>query len=123
MTEARPMVDDAVGDDRAGRLLGLLGLARRAGRLALGASEVQALVARGRRPLVILARDAGGDLRSRLARSGPLRGVLADAVDKAELARAFGRRELAVVAVDDPHFIAGIEALVAGGGDTTWRRS
>lgn len=115
------------GGEEAGmyaeQLLGLLGLARRAGRLAVGGSEVRALVARGRCPLVILARDAGADQRARLARLGPLRGVMADAVGRAELARALGRRELVVVAVDDPHFIAGIEALSAGGGDATWRRS
>lgn len=97
------------------RLLGLLGLACRAGRLALGAHAVTAMVNEGRRPLVILARDAGAAQAQRLRRLSPVRRLLADAVDRAELARALGRRELAVVAVADADFVRGIERIVDGG--------
>jgi len=105
------------------KLLALLGLARRAGKLAVGATAVEALVSSGRRPIVILARDAGGSQRTRVARLGPVRGVIADAVDRQELAAALGRGELTVVAVGDPGFVRGIEQLAgyrsgaAGGGD------
>ncbi len=93
------------------RLLGLLGLALRAGRLAVGARAVEALVGAGRRPLVILARDMGAAQRARLLRLAPVRGFLADAVGRRELASTLGRRELAVVAVADPDFVRGIEGL------------
>ena len=84
------------------RLLGLLGLARRAGKLAMGATAVTALIVAGRRPLVVLARGAGPAWRERLERLGPLAGLLDGAVDGAALSRALGRRELVVVAVSDP---------------------
>lgn len=103
------------GQDPRERLLGLLGLACRAGRLALGARAVAALVARGRRPLVILARDAGAAQRDRLLRLSPVRRVVAGAVGREDLARALGRRELVVVAVADPSFVRGIERLDLAG--------
>ena len=93
------------------RLLGLLGLACRAGRLALGARAVESLVKAGRRPLVVVARDAGPTQRARLLRLAPVRGFLADHVGRQDLARTLGRRELAVVAVADPAFVRGIEKL------------
>jgi ribosomal protein L7Ae-like RNA K-turn-binding protein len=102
-------------DERARRLLGLLGLARRAGRLALGARAVQRLVARDERPLVVLASDAGGSLRADVGRWRRLRGVVDDAVTTAELSQALGREKLAVVAVADPGFVRGIEKLGTGG--------
>jgi ribosomal protein L7Ae-like RNA K-turn-binding protein len=106
-------------DDTTERLLGLLGLACRAGRLALGARAVTAMVSEGRRPLVIVARDAGASQRERLLRLAPVRRLLADAVDRQQLARALGRRELAVVAVADPDFVRGIEGIerLDGGGE------
>ena len=56
-------------DPRAERVLGLLGLARRAGRLAMGATAVEKLVRHGRPPVVIIARDAGENQRRRFASS------------------------------------------------------
>ncbi len=96
------------------KLLGLLGLARRAGQLAVGATAVEVLVRGGRRPWLIVARDAGASTRARLARLAPVRGVVDDAVDGAELARALGRAALTVVAVGDPGFVRGIERLLGG---------
>ncbi len=95
----------------ADRLLGLLGLARRAGKLALGAGAVQDLVRKGRRPLVILARDIGPAQRQRLLRLQPVRGFLLDAVGRDDLGRALGRKELAVVALSDRGFVNGVLAL------------
>jgi ribosomal protein L7Ae-like RNA K-turn-binding protein len=100
----------ATGETEA-KLLGLLGLAMRAGKLALGDSAVRNLVRRGRRPLVIIARDAGSGQRERLQRLEPVRGILANAVGREELARALGRRQLSVVALSDPGFVAGIARL------------
>jgi ribosomal protein L7Ae-like RNA K-turn-binding protein len=98
-------------DDRAERLLGLLGLARRAGKLAVGATAVEKLVRSGARPVVIVARDAGPGLRTRVARLQPVRRVLDDVLDGGQLARSQGRSELAVVAVADAGFVKGIEKL------------
>jgi ribosomal protein L7Ae-like RNA K-turn-binding protein len=103
-----------VTDDYGHRLLGLLGLALRAGRLAVGATAVERMVHEGRRPLLVIASDAGEGARGRLQRLTPVRTVLDGAVTRDELAEAFGRRELTVVAVSDPDFVKGIERLAGG---------
>jgi ribosomal protein L7Ae-like RNA K-turn-binding protein len=105
-----------VAEDYGRRLLGLLGLAQRAGRLAVGATAVERMVHEGRRPLLVIASDTGEGGRARLQRLTPVRAVLADAVTRAELADALGRRELTVVAVSDPDFVKGIEALAGEAG-------
>jgi ribosomal protein L30E len=89
-------------------LLRLLGLARRAGKLAVGADAVQRLVAKGRSPLVIVASDVGEGQAARYARLEPVRAIWADRVDREDLSRAFGRGDLAVVALDDPGFLGGL---------------
>jgi ribosomal protein L7Ae-like RNA K-turn-binding protein len=98
-------------EQRTRKLLGLLGLARRAGQLAVGTSAVEKLVKRGERPLVILAADAGAALAQRVERWEPLAGVVAGAVTGAELAAAFGREKLAVVGTASPDFVRGIRKL------------
>lgn len=97
------------------KLLRLLGLAHRAGKLAIGATAVESLVRRGARPLVVIARDAGEAQRTRWARLSPVRGCLTDVVGRDELARALGRQELVVVALSDRDFLAGINRLGLGG--------
>ena len=103
-------------DARAERLCGMLGLARRAGKLAMGASAVERLVQRGERPLVILASDAGASLRGTVERWETPGGVIADLVTTAELARALGREKLAIVAVKDPGFVRGIRKIEMSDG-------
>jgi len=95
-------------DERAQKLIALLGLARRAGALAVGFSAVAQQVRRGERPLVIVAVDAGPGQRSRIARWTPVRGLLDDVVTAGDLARALGREKLSVVGISDPGFAAGI---------------
>jgi len=96
---------------RTRKLIGLLGLARRAGMLAVGTTAVEKLVRRGERPLVILAVDAGAALGQRAARWSPVRGVVADAVTSAQLAVALGRDKLSVVGTAAPDFVRGIRKL------------
>jgi len=93
------------------RLLGLLGLARRAGQLAIGGSAVENMVTRGRRPLVIVARDSGASLRNKMLHLDPVRGFLVDLVSREDLSKALGREKLAVVAIADRGFVSGIEKL------------
>lgn len=95
-------------EERADKLCGLLGLARRAGKLAVGASAVERMVHQGARPLVVLATDAGASLRGTVERWEDLRTVVDDVLSCEEMARAFGREKLAIVAVADPGFVRGI---------------
>ncbi len=97
------------------KLLALLGLARRAGRLAVGFSAVETIVRRGEAPLVILATDIGASQKNKVSRWEPLRGLLTDVLTGEELAQAMGREKLSVVGVSDAGFVKGIKKLVAGG--------
>ena len=93
------------------KLLGLLGLALRAGQLALGFSAVEKMVRRGQRPLVIVASDVGASQLGKITRWSPVRGFKTDALSGQEMAQAFGRNKLSVVGVSDPGFVKGIEKL------------
>lgn len=98
----------------AEKLLGLLGLARRAGKLAVGFRAVEQLVRRGDRPLVIVARDAGAAQKGKIAGWSPLRGLIDDVLDREPLAQAMGRDQLVVVGLTDPGFIKGIRRELEG---------
>ena len=96
---------------RSEKLLGLLGLARRANKLAIGSSAVDKMVHRGENPMIVLASDAGASLKSKVDRWDPIRGVVDGVVTTADLAQAFGRDKLAVVAVAESGFVKGIRKL------------
>jgi ribosomal protein L7Ae-like RNA K-turn-binding protein len=100
-------------ETRRRKLLGLLGLARRAGQLALGATAVEKSVKRGERPLIVLATDAGASLAQSVGRLAPVRGLVTGLVTSDDLAQALGRDKLAVVGTTSPDFIRGIEKLEA----------
>jgi ribosomal protein L7Ae-like RNA K-turn-binding protein len=95
----------------ADKLLGLLGLARRAGRLGMGVSAVEKMVAKGENPMVIAAIDTGESLKGKISRWEPVRGVVDNVLTGEDMARAFGREKLAVVAVSDSGFVKGIRKL------------
>jgi len=95
------------------KILALLGLANRAGKLAIGFSAVEKMVRRQQRPLVILASDVGAAQLGKIQRWEPLAGMITDTVSADDLARALGREKLVVVAVSDPGFIKGILKLTA----------
>lgn len=96
---------------QADKLIGLLGLARRAGRLGMGFSAVEKMVAKGENPLVITAVDMGESLKGRVSRWEPVRGVVGNVLTGEEMARALGRDKLAVVGVSDSGFVKGIRKL------------
>lgn len=97
------------------KLLALLGLARRAGKLAVGFSAVETLVKKGQSPLVIVASDMGKSQRGKVDHWDPLRGILSNALTAEEMASAMGREKLSIVGVSDAGFVKGIQKLVAGG--------
>jgi hypothetical protein len=109
--DERPHATDPAPDPRAEKVLALLGLARRAGRLAMGGTAVEKLARQGRPPVVIVARDAGAHQRRRLAALRPIRGLVDGLLDRDQLAERLGRRELVVVGVNDPGFVRGLIEL------------
>lgn len=109
MTDAEtPQVDKE-------KLLALLGLARRAGKLAVGFSAVEKIVQRGEKPMVVVVSDVGASQLHKISRWEPLRGIVTGALTGSELAQAMGREKLSVVGVSDAGFSKGIQKLVAGG--------
>jgi ribosomal protein L7Ae-like RNA K-turn-binding protein len=101
---------------------GLLGLARRAGRLSIGSRETRIALRRGEIRLVILAEDASPRDRERLVRVAEEEGVPARVVEgRASLGEAIGAGDVTVVGVQDPGMAEALEARLAGieGGGRT----
>jgi ribosomal protein L7Ae-like RNA K-turn-binding protein len=94
---------------------GLLGLARRAGRLSIGSRETRSALRRGEVRLLILAEDASPRDRERLARVAAQAGVPAHvAGTRAALGAAIGRDEIAALGVRDPHMAGALAARLSG---------
>ena len=110
MTDSR---NDDVRSVLISRLFGLLGLAQRAGKLAVGTTAVRAMTARPRPTVMILARDTQPGQKDKLARLVPEKRLVDELVGRDEMARAFGRNDLTVVAVQDTGFVRGIMKIVA----------
>ncbi|HEY8552202.1 MAG TPA: ribosomal L7Ae/L30e/S12e/Gadd45 family protein [Thermaerobacter sp.] len=99
---------------------GLLGLARRAGRLAAGDHAVRFALQRGRAALVLVAEDAGAACRRRFAHLTAREAVpMVVWGRKADLGAAVGRSQCAVLAVTDKGLAAALrDRLSAGAGGT-----
>jgi ribosomal protein L7Ae-like RNA K-turn-binding protein len=95
------------------RVLGLMGLAARAGGIVSGVERVREAARQGRLRYVVLARDASANSREKLF---PLllatRVPMADRFDRAELGDAVGRGPVSAVGVTDATFAARIRALI-----------
>ena len=83
-------------------VLQLMGLAKRAGRLALGEDMVAEAIQNHKARLILLAADTGeATLRRTQKRAGDRVPVLQIAADKAEMGGALGRESCAVCALTD----------------------
>ena len=109
---------EALSADEDRRALSLLGLALRANRVRAGRDETLKAIRAGRAALVVLANDAGKDLR------GAVETTLRDTTgpesipgpSKQAIGRALGRRPVGVLAVTDAGFARSIkDRFVAGG--------
>lgn len=98
------------------KTLGLLGLARRAGRLAVGEQSVAEACQSGRALAVLLARDAGDTTARRgekLARQGAVP-LVPTPYSKGELGWSIGRSSCALLAVTEPELAAALVEKLAG---------
>jgi ribosomal protein L7Ae-like RNA K-turn-binding protein len=95
------------------KLLGLLGLARRAGLITFGFDAVLKDVAGGKAGVVVLSSDAAPrtvrNIKENCEKSGAE--VLMAPVDKAAMGHAIGRGETAVLALTDKAFSARVTEL------------
>ncbi len=83
------------------KFLTLLGLARRAGKLALGEAPVGEAIKKGEAQAVFLASDGAENTRRKLENRLGDRPFYSVPCNKAELGRALGRETCAVAAVTD----------------------
>jgi uncharacterized protein len=98
-----PGLADEVGERLKESALGALGLERRAGRLAVGFAEVDALLRRGRADVVLHAAEAATDGRRKLdqaAHAGGRRVAVCRAFTAAELGLALGRENVIHAAIE-----------------------
>ncbi|MDR0670965.1 MAG: 50S ribosomal protein L7ae [Oscillospiraceae bacterium] len=106
--------------------LRLLGLARRAGRLALGARAVEDELRHRRAALLLLARDAGADAVRRAARWAKGAGsppCLTLPYTKEEWGRAMGRDTCALGALTDKGLAAALIQLFVSSDEKSTRPS
>lgn len=95
------MTDPGPAGDRAA--LDMLGIARRAGRLAVGTEAVRSGVEAGEIDLVVMARDAGENARGRIVPAAEAAGVpVAEGGTRSDLGAALGRAPTVTVGVADP---------------------
>lgn len=95
-------------------VLQLVGLAKRAGRLALGEDLVEESIRDHKARVILLASDAGeGTVRRTQKKAGDRVPVLRIAADKATLGGALGRESCAVCALTDLGFASKAAAALA----------
>jgi hypothetical protein len=105
--EVEGMVEEAVGRIEA-RIEHLVGLARRAGGLAVGSEATLASLGRGDAALVVIATDASARTSERIGRAlGATPRVEVSTV--LSLGRAIGREALAVAAIEHPRLAEAIQ--------------
>jgi len=97
-----------VDEEKRRAILGLLGLAQRAGKLRLGSGPVLRALRDDGPGVVLLARDAGKDLAGKIDRERGRSLVDRTLFDADELASAFGRDKLSVVSVHEAGFVSGL---------------
>ncbi|MBX6394904.1 MAG: ribosomal L7Ae/L30e/S12e/Gadd45 family protein [Alicyclobacillaceae bacterium] len=101
-------------------VLGLLGLAKRAGCLCIGEQAVLEKIRKGNAHLVVMAEDAGPNTTKRMADKCRSYGVpLVRFQDRFTLGHAVGREGIVVLAVTDRRFAEGLLAKLRQhyGGD------
>ncbi len=101
----------------SGRLLGLLGLARRAGKLTLGTLATRQAIRSRKVCLLLMAQDlseSSATKASQLARAMKI--PVFRPCTKADLSGALGRENLGVVGVTDPNLAESIMGIIDPAG-------
>jgi ribosomal protein L7Ae-like RNA K-turn-binding protein len=106
---------------KAPNIAGLLGLARRAGKLILGTDGVETGIRRRSIYTVIIAKDASPATAKRIKDLAQKHSVPFFVIYlKHELGGLMGRRELAVLGIADPFFADGVSRNFSG-RQNAWR--
>lgn len=89
------------------KVLGILGLAKRAGALAIGTNSVLESVRKGKALLVLIASDASSNTQKQLTDKASFRNVPVQTLpfDMAELGHAIGKDHTVSVAITQEGFV------------------
>lgn len=90
-------------------LLGLMGLAQRAGKVVIGSTAVGNEIHRPRRALLLIfAVDFSPSAREKLLANAATPPKILEIGTMAEWGTFFGRQQVGVIAINDKHFATGI---------------
>lgn len=106
----------------SGQALGLLGLARKAGKLALGEEEAAAAALGHKAKLILLAADAAENTAQRVRRAAETGNApcVRTGFTKAQMGAAVGRASCAAAAFTDVGMAAAAAKRLAGGDPEVW---
>jgi ribosomal protein L7Ae-like RNA K-turn-binding protein len=97
--------------DPEARVLGMIGLARRAGRAVIGSDAVKEAARQGHLAAVVVATDAGPNARKRVVPLLVALGVpIVECGDRGSLGRSVGRAPVATVGIRDARLATRIMA-------------
>ena len=100
------------------KVLGLLGLAHRAGAIAAGAMQVEKALMSGRCKLLLVAVDTAAETKKQLAAVTLRTGIPSlSALTKLQMGTAVGKSPKAALAVTDPGFAGALRRMLANDGD------
>ena len=89
-------------------IIGLLGLAQRAGKVIIGTTAVESVLRRPREILLIFAEDFSAATKAKLLATATQPPQVLQVGTMAEWGKYFGRQQVGAIAVIDKNFIAGI---------------
>ena len=94
------------------KFLSLLGLCKRAGKLAAGETAAEQAIRKKQAALLILAEDASKNTKKKFTNSAAYYGLpLAEAGTKQELGRAIGAEERSIIAITEEGFAKKLKEL------------
>ncbi|MCD4652228.1 MAG: ribosomal L7Ae/L30e/S12e/Gadd45 family protein [Candidatus Cloacimonetes bacterium] len=95
------------------KIIALMHMARKAGRLKLGANAAERAVTSGRATMLILAEDVGGSVKSKLMhRIKEMSVEVVTMSTKSALGRAFNISDTGIIAIEDKNIVNGIKSCI-----------
>lgn len=100
------------------KLLGMLGLAAKAGKITFGADSCKEAIAKNKIKLIILAQDASERTKTKITELSNKNNIpiyIVTSID--ELSKSIGKKNKAIVGIIDLNFSKAIEKIINGGGE------
>lgn len=99
------------------RVLGMLGLAAKAGKITFGADSCKEAIMKNKVKLIILAQDASERTKTKFIDMANKNDIPIYTIsDMDEISKAIGKKNKAIVGIVDLNFSKAIEKIINGGG-------